>query len=231
MLYLLLAQIVALLLDLFALAQRSERHKDFQILLLRQQLRIRQRHHPQTPRVSRWEKFALAVLVGKLTGYGRDTKTQLNAVLLLFKPDTVLRWHRNLVRRKWTFSGQRKSGRPATDAQIKELLLRLAHENPSWGYGKLQGELRKLGHDIGRATVRDLLKRQQVPPAPQRAKKASRWGSFLSHYREQFLACDFFTVETTWLKTLYVFFFIELGSRRVHFAGRTAHPTAEWVTQ
>ncbi len=115
--------------------------------------------------------------------------------------------------------------------QIKELLLRLAQENPRWGYGKLQGELRKLGHDIGRSIVRDLLKRQHVPPAPQRAKKASRWGSFLSHYREQFLAGDFFTVETVWLTTLYVFFFIELGNRRVHFAGCTAHSTAEWVTQ
>jgi putative transposase len=136
-----------------------------------------------------------------------------------------------LVRRKWTFRHQRASGRPATDPELQALLLRLAAENPTWGYSKLHGELLKLGYKIGRSTVRDMLKRQQVPPAPERAKKGSSWGTFLSHYREQFLACDFFTVETVWLKTLYVFFFIELGSRRLHFAGCTPHPTAEWATQ
>ena len=92
-------------------------------------------------------------------------------------------------------------------------------------------ELLKLSHNLSRSTIRDILKRQQVPPAPERVKQGSSWGAFLSHYREQFMAWDFFTVETGWLKTLYVFFFIELGSRRVHFAGCTAHPTAEWVTQ
>ncbi len=231
MLYLLLAQIVSLLFDLFFSTRRSQPDKDLEILLLRQQLRIMQRHHPQAPRVSRWEKFVLAVLASKLVGLGRNTKTKLYEVLLLFKPDTVLRWHRDIVRRKWTFTQRRKAGRPATAPEVTELLLRLAQENPTWGYGKRQGELLKLGHALSRSTIRDILKRQHVPPAPERAKQGSSWGEFLSHYREQFLACDFLTVETAWLKTLYIFFVMELGSRRVHFAGCTAHPTAEWVTQ
>jgi len=95
----------------------------------------------------------------------------------------------------------------------------------------LHGELGKLGYTIGHSTVRDLLKRQHVPPAPARAKQSSNWRTFLAHYQQQMLACDFFTVETAWLQTLYVLFFVELGSRRVHFAGCTAHPTAGWVTQ
>lgn len=134
MFYPLLAQVVSLLFDLFALAQRSQRDKDLEILLLRQMERsavllILQRHHPAAPRVSRWEKFALAVLVGKLAVLGRGGKTKLDEVLLLFKPDTVLRWHRDLVRRKWTFTQRRRLGRPATDPEIKELLLLLAQEN------------------------------------------------------------------------------------------------------
>jgi hypothetical protein len=111
------------------------------------------------------------------------------------------------------------------------LLLRLAAENPTWGYGKLQGELLKLGHEIGRSPIRDILKQHHIPAAPARTKKGGNWGTFLRHYREQFLACDFFSVETAWLNTLYVFFCVELGTRRVHFVGCTAHPTAEWVTQ
>ncbi len=82
--------------------------------------------------------------------------------------------------------------------------MRLAQENPTWGYGKLEGELRKLGYAIGRSTIRDVLKRQHVPPAPQRSAGGSSWRIFLSHYHDQMLACDFFTVETAWLKTLYV---------------------------
>ena len=106
-----------------------------------------------------------------------------------------------------------------------------SQENPTWGYSKLRGELLKLGYQIGCSTVRDILKRQQVPAAPERAKKGSSWREFLGPYANQQLACDFFAVETAWLQTPYVFFFIELGSRRVHFAGCTAHPTAAWVTQ
>jgi hypothetical protein len=125
MFYLRLAQIVSLLLDLCAVIRRAERHTDRQILLLRQQLRLLQRHHPKQPRLSRWEKRTLAVLAGKLLGFGRSATATLDEVLRLFKPDTVLRWHRDLVRRPWTFNQRRTPGRPATDPEVKALLLRL----------------------------------------------------------------------------------------------------------
>lgn len=190
-----------------------------------------QRCHPTATRISRWEKLGLAVLAASLTTLGLEGRHRLNQVSLLFKPDTLLKWHRELVRRKWTFKRQRLFPRRAIDPQLVNLLLRLARENPSWGYSKLQGELIKIDYRIGRSTVRDILKRQHVPPAPERAKKGSSWRQFLGHYREQFIASDFFTVETAWLNTLYVLFFIELATRRVHVAGCTAHPTGEWVTQ
>ncbi len=111
------------------------------------------------------------------------------------------------------------------------MILRLAKENPRWGYSKLHGELLKLGFTIGRSTIRAVLRRGRVPPAPQRAQRGTSWRTFLGHYKQHILACDFFTVETAWLKTIYVFFFLEVGTRRVHLAGCTAHPTAAWVTQ
>jgi putative transposase len=150
---------------------------------------------------------------------------------LLVKPDTVLKWHRELVRRKWTTRHLKAGGRPPIAAEVEQLLLRLARENPRWGYGRLQGELSKLGHPLGRSTVRDVLRRHRVPPAPARRRQPSTWRAFLRRHRDQLLACDFFTVETLSLKTLYVLFFIELGTRRVHLAGCTAHPTGAWVTQ
>ncbi len=231
MLYHLLAQLLSLLLDLFTVWRHSDRQKDLEILLLRHQLRILRRHHPTAPRISRLEKLGLTVLAARFTVFGRGAKTKLNQVLLLFKPDTVLRWHRELVRRKWTFDNRPTCGRLPTCPELQALLLRFARENPSWGYSKLHGELLKVGYTIGRSTVRDILKRQHIPPAPKRAKNGGRWSTLLSHYGQQILACDFFTVETAWLRTLHTLFFIELGSRRIHFAGCTAHPTAEWVAQ
>src|SRR5687768_1782730 len=149
----------------------------------------------------------------------------------LFKPDTLLKWHRELVRRKWTLKKKARLGRPATSLELETLLLRLAKENPAWGYGKLEGELGKLGCDIGRSTIRDVLKRKHIPPAPERGKHGSTWRTFLTHSKDEIVACDFFTVETAWLKTLYSLFFIEVGSRRVHLAGCTTSPTSVWVAQ
>lgn len=231
MIYHVIAQLISLLLDLLTTKLRTEQQKDLEILLLRQQLLILQRRHPNTPHLSHWEKLGLAVLTAKFVDLGRGAKTKLNEALLLFKPDTVLKWHRELVRRKWTFANKSKKGRPVTSAELQELLLRLARGNPSWGYSKLHGELLKLGYTIGRSTVRDILKRQHIAPAPKRAKNGRSWSNLLSHYGQQILATDFFTVETALLKTLHALFFIEIGTRRVHFAGCTEHPTAEWVTQ
>ena len=227
----LLAHAFSLLLDLIWLRRRADYDNDVKILLLRQQLRMLQRTQPRPPRISRWEKLALLVLVSKLTMLTTSARARLGQVVLLFKPDTLLKWHRELVRRKWTFSKGTPRGRPPIGPDLQALILRLAKENPTWGYGKLEGELSKLGYDIGRSTIRDVLKRKCVPPAPERGKHGSSWRTFLAHYKDEIVACDFFTVETAWLQTLYVLFFIELGSRRVHLAGCTTSPTSAWVTQ
>jgi putative transposase len=231
MIYFLLTYILAFLLDLIGTVSRSDPEKDLEILFLRQQLRILRRKHPHPPRLSRWEKLGLAVLAAKLTAVRRGAHARLNELVLLFKPATLLKWHRELVRRKWTFRQCQTGGRPPITAELEALILRLAKENPTWGYSKLHGELLKLGSDVGRSTIRDVLKRQHVPPAPERGKRGNSWRTFLKHHKDEILACDFFTVETAWLKTMYVLFFIELGSRRVHLAGCTANPTRTWVTQ
>lgn len=168
-------------------------------------------------------------------GFNGWYSAHLDDVVLLFKPATVLKWYRKLVRRKWTFTRRRPSGRSSIVPELEALILRLAKENPRWGYSKLHGEpgarWAKLGFTIGRSTIRAVLKRGRVRPAPQRASRGAAWRPFLGHYKQQILACDFFTVETAWLKTIYVFFFLEVGTRRVHLAGCTANPTAAWVTQ
>jgi hypothetical protein len=110
------------------------------------------------------------------------------------------------------------------------MILRLAQENLRWGYGKIQGELIKLSFKVSQSTVRNILDRQGILPAPVR-HGSNGWRHLMNHCKDQILACDFFTVETIWLKTIYVLFFIELGSRRVHFSGITAHPNEIWVTQ
>ncbi len=230
MIVFLVTHVFSLLLDLIWLRGRAAADKDVEILLLRQQLRILQRKQPHPPRISRWEKLTLVVLAGRLTTLTSRARARLGHVVLLFKPDTLLKWHRELVRRKWTFK-KTPLGRPPIGPELEALLLRLAQENPTWGYGKLEGELGKLGYAIGRSTIRDVLKRRRVPPAPEGSRRGSSWRTFLVHYKAEVVACDFFTVETAWLKTLYVLFFIELGSRRVHVAGCTANPTSAWVTQ
>jgi putative transposase len=230
MLFFLLAQAFSLL-DLLWLRRRADHDKDVEILLLRQQLRMLQRKQPRTPRISRWEKLPLLVLAGKLTDVTTRARARLGQVVLLFKPDTLLTWHRELVRRKRTFKNKAPRGRPPTSPELEGLILRLAKENPTWGYGKLEGELRKLGYSLGRSTIRDMLRRRRIPPAPERSKHGHSWCTFLAHYQDHIVACDFFTVETAWLKTIYVLFFIELDSRRVPLAGCTSSPTKVWVTQ
>lgn len=241
MIILRLGQIFSLLIDLLAATRLSDGEKELEIVLLRQQLRILQRkysHHSKHSKplhISHWEKCTLALLATRfrelVKGKGIQVSTRLDEVMVLFKPDTVLKWHRELVRHKWTYRRTQSFGRPRIAPKLEELIVRLARENPRWGYGKIQGELMKLGYTIGRSTVQDVLKRNHIPPTNRRGKSASNWHSFLGHYANQMIACDFLTVETIRLQTLYVLFFIELGTRRVHLAGCTAHPTSAWVTQ
>jgi len=147
----------------------------------------------------------------------------------LVTPQTLLRWHRELIRRKWTYGRGKGPGRPPIDPEIEELILRLATENPRWGCVRIQGELCGLGIRVGATTIRSILRRSGIGPSPRRSGPS--WSEFLRAQARGILACDFFTVETAWLRTLYVFFFIEVDTRRVHLGGVTRNPDGAWVTQ
>jgi putative transposase len=148
---------------------------------------------------------------------------------LLVRPETVLRWHRQLVTgraRRW---GRKSPGRPPTAKDLRDLVIRLARENARWGYLRIRGELKKLGHDLPATTIRDILRRAGIDPAPRR--DGPSWAQFLSQQATSILAADFFTVYSLWGRVLYVLFFIELSTRKVHIAGCTANPDGAWVTQ
>jgi transposase InsO family protein len=143
-------------------------------------------------------------------------------------PDTLLRWHRRLVADAWTYP-HRQTGRPPLDWDAQRLIVRLAKENPVWGYQRIQGELLRLGVRVSATAIRTTLRRHGLDPAPRRA--SSTWRAFLRQQAAGIVACDFFTVDTVWLKRLYVLFFIEHDNRRVHLGGVTANPDGRWVTQ
>jgi putative transposase len=148
--------------------------------------------------------------------------------IFLVTPDTIIRWHRRLVTRKWTQPYSR-CGRPPLDDQVVALILRLAQENPRWGYQRIQGDLKKLGIGVSATTIRAVLLGNGLRPAPRRASVT--WRAFLRAQAAGIIATDFFTVETVRLKTLYVLFFIELHTRQVRVAGVTDHPNGAWVVQ
>src|SRR5919202_158961 len=200
MIWFALLHLLELVVDLLTARRRADHDKDLHILLLQQQVRLLQRQRPQPPRLSRWEKLTLAVLTAKLVGLTAGSRARLDQVLLLFKPEAVLKWHRALVRRKWTCRRRpQPSGRPATAAEAEVLVVRFARENPAWGYRRIQGALAKLGQRLGHTTVRAILQRHGLPPAPERRRRGSTWRSFLSGHQGAILACDFFTVETLFL--------------------------------
>ncbi len=222
--------LTTLLVDVIRLSRMAETDKDLEILLLRQQLMIVRRQQQRGPTISRLEKIVLLSLSRQMTQLNQGARQRLQQVVLIFKPDTLMHWHRDLVRRKWTFRQRRNpGGRPRVDAELEALIVRMAREN-RWGAKRIEGELLKLGYVVSDRTVAHVLKRHHIPPQPERAK-TSNWQPFLQHYKDYFLATDFFTVETLFLQTLYVLFYLEIGSRRVHIAGITAHPNAAWMTQ
>jgi transposase InsO family protein len=149
--------------------------------------------------------------------------------IFLVTPATLMRWHRDLVRRRWTYPPNGRSDRRSVRPDVVELVLRLAQENPRWGYLRIVGECRKLDIRISATSVRTILRRHHLGPAPRRG--GPTWTEFLRAQAAGTLACDFLTVETIGLTRLYVLFVIELDRRRVHLAGITAHPTGAWVTQ
>src|SRR5215218_8243511 len=146
----------------------------------------------------------------------------------LVRPETLLRWHRRMVARRWTYSSTSKGRRPVSD-EVQQLVIRLARENPRWGYQRIHGELLRLGVWVSASSIRRVLRAHGLDPAPRRA--LTNWRSFLRQQAVGILACDFFTVDTVFLQRVYVLFVIELGSRRVHLVGVTAHPTGWWVAQ
>lgn len=225
-----LAHIFSAIVAIFGIKSFSEQEKDLEILVLRQQLAILQRklNHPVKP--NRVEKMTLAVLVAKLKRVTLRSTNQLRDVIRIFQPETVLRWHRELVRLKWTYPRKNKVGRPSIGRDLENLILRLAQENTRWGYGKIEGELLKLGFRVSQSTIRNVLDRHGILPAPIRNGSIG-WRQLMGHYKEQILACDFFTIETIRLQTLYVLFFIELNTRRVYLSGITTHPNQIWITQ
>lgn len=225
-----LTNIFSTLLSLVRARNLSVQEKELEILILRKQLAILQRKVDKPIRASRIDKMILSVLTKRLKNISNRSSAQLQSVIRIFKPETVLRWHKQLVRLKWTFKGKNKGGRPPINQELENLIIRLAKENPSWGYGKIEGELLKLGFIVPRTTIQNKLRKHNIQPAPVRGGSIS-WRHLMSHYKDQILATDFFTVETITLKTLYALFFIELGTRRVHFSGVTLHPNQLWTTQ
>src|SRR5436309_4259026 len=208
------------LLELMVLRRRSEREKEIEILLLRHQLRVLERQVAR-PTLTPADRALLAAFSRVLPR--RAWKTSL-----FVTPATLMRWHRELVARRWTYP-HRRPGRPPTRAEVRALVVRLARENPGWGYRRIQGELVGLGIKLAASTVWTILKEAGIEPAPRRLEP--NWSEFLRAQAASILECDFLTVDTLFLKRFYVLFFIELATRRVHLAGITTNPDGRWVTQ
>jgi putative transposase len=193
--------------------------KDVEIAVLRHQLMVVRRQVPR-PRYTPTDRLVLATLARLLP--------RARWPVFLVTPATLLRWHRELVARRWTYP---RVGvvRQGLSPEVVDLVVRMARENPRWGYLRIVGECRKIGVRVSATSVRRILRRHRLGPAPRRGGPS--WTAFLRAQAGGMLACDFLTVETVGLTRLYVLFVVELDRRRVHLVGVTAHPTGAWVSQ
>jgi transposase InsO family protein len=208
--------------NLFALVwllARPRRSKELEILVLRHELAILRRQTSR-PKLTRADRALLASL-------SRSLPRPAWAVFPI-RPETLLRWHRRLIARRWTYS-HRTPGRPPLERSIRELILRLAKENPHWGYKRIVGELKGLGIPVSATSVRKVLLEAGLQPAPQRPH--SSWRAFLRAQAASMLACDFLTVETIFLQRIYVLFFISPATRRIEYIACTTNPDGRWITQ
>ncbi len=206
------------LLQLAALRFRPDEFKELEIVVLRHELAVLRRQLAR-PELSASDRVFLAAASRLLPRASWRS--------FVVTPTTLLRWNRRLVAKRWTY--QARVGRPPIGGEIRALVLRLARENRRWGYQRIVGELHGLGYTVSASLVRNLLRHAGLGPAGERGGLS--WREFLRAQAQSMLAVDFFTVETIWLQRLYVLFYIELGSRRVHLAGCTPNPDGAWVSQ
>jgi len=217
----LLYSLVRFWLDVIATSHGDQAKLQAEVLALRRQVQVLER---QIKRV-RWspgDRLVLAAL--------RERIPPSAWAGLLVKPETVLGWHRELVRRKWAaYRGRPRRGRPPASEECRELIVRMARENSRWGYFRIRGELLKLGHTVAATTIRSVLLGAGIPPAGRRSQLT--WKQFLAAHAETLVAADFFSVDTIFFKRLYVLLFVHLATRRVLAATCTAEPNELWVTQ